>query len=523
MHDGNSTPDYANLRYVIYARKSTEDEGRQIRSIKDQVYECKRLAESRGIEVKENDIIQEAKSAKVPGKRPLFTQMLKDIRDRKIDGIIAWQPDRLARNMIDAAAVIHLLDTDQLKDMHFYSYQFSNDANGKMMLGMLFVFAKHYSDDLSGKVNRGMRRNFAEGKSSGAPKHGYIRDDESIYRPDENSFELTRQAWMLRAEGKTLDEVAFYLNSQGYSRLVKKVGHRVLVKMDKKKLSNMFADTFYFGLLNQTGQTVDLLEAPGSFIPMIDKATFLQVQEHSRRNTRGQGKKNQVFFPGKGLIYCGVCKADKSMAIGNTTSKGRTYTYYRCDNPVCTRNKRSTKIDTLFTAIQTFIAESLGKLPEETYDQYLKELKEFSDTKLVSIRSAMKRSQVVLEGKNKSLISHSHSLASIADDRTRARIIQEMNNLTLDTEKLENQINKYKKSLERSAIPKLEPHEFWTLVQNTSKDLRKATEFQKDTILRTLFLKLYFDDKNVASAIWKEPFSSLLQMSEVSNGRGDRT
>lgn len=523
MHEGNSTPDYANLHYVIYARKSTEDEGRQVRSINDQVYECQRLAESLGIKVSPDDIIRESKSAKVPGRRPLFAQMLKDIRDRKIDGIIAWHPDRLARNMIDAGTIIHLLDTDQLKDIRFYSYQFSNDANGKMMLGMLFVFAKHYSDDLKSKVDRGMRRNFAEGKSSGAPKHGYVRDEEGIYRPDEGNFELMRQAWTLRAEGKTLDEIAFYLNSQGYSRLVKKVGHHVQVKMDKGILGKMFADTFFFGLLNQTGQTVDLLEAPGSFTPMVDRATFLKVQEHSRKNTRGQGKKNQVFFPAKGLIYCDVCKTDKPMAVGNSTSKGRIYTYYRCHNGRCPRQKRSTGIDTLFAAIQTFIAGSIGKLPEETYDRYLEELKEFSNTKITGIRASMKRSQVVLDDKSKRLINHSNSLASITDERTRAKIIQEMNNLTLDAEKLESQIGKYKKTLEKSTVPKLEPREFWSLVQNTSRDLGKALEFQKDIIVRNLFLKLYFDDEKVASAIWKEPFSSLLNMSEVSNGRGERT
>lgn len=81
-----------------------------------------------------------------------------------------------------------MLDTDVIKDIQFVSHQFSNDANGKMLLGMLFVFSKHYSDDLSSKVTRGNRGNLRDLKSCGTSKHGYIRDDEDIYRTDGDDF-----------------------------------------------------------------------------------------------------------------------------------------------------------------------------------------------------------------------------------------------------------------------------------------------------------------------------------------------
>jgi DNA invertase Pin-like site-specific DNA recombinase len=142
MYSEQSEVDLRNLKYVMYLRKSTEDEGRQIRSIKDQEYDCRELSRRLGLNVVA--VLSEEKSAKKPNNRPIFNNMMKRIRAKEFDAIIAYHPDRLARNMIEAGKIIHMLDIDIVKDIRFVSHQFSNDANGKMLLGMLFVFSKHF-------------------------------------------------------------------------------------------------------------------------------------------------------------------------------------------------------------------------------------------------------------------------------------------------------------------------------------------------------------------------------------------
>lgn len=81
----NSSPE--TYKYVIYIRKSTDEDNKQIRSVDDQIAECKEYAEKNNLYVK--NIVVEKQSAKEPGIRPKFRKMLDDISDEVYDGLIA--------------------------------------------------------------------------------------------------------------------------------------------------------------------------------------------------------------------------------------------------------------------------------------------------------------------------------------------------------------------------------------------------------------------------------------------------
>lgn len=148
--------DIAKLRYVLYARKSIDDPQRQIRSVDDQVDECKLLAERNGMRIVKT--FRETKSAKTPGKRKVFDEMMSGIEAGTYDGILAWNPDRLARNMIEGSHILNLVDNKKVQDLKFVTHYFTNDASGKMLLGISFVMADYYSRNLSQNVTRGVRK-----------------------------------------------------------------------------------------------------------------------------------------------------------------------------------------------------------------------------------------------------------------------------------------------------------------------------------------------------------------------------
>ena len=100
------------MKYFLYARKSTEDEERQVMSIEAQLAELNEYAKRENIEIAQTFI--ESKSAKKPG-REIFNEMMAKVESSNEPvGLIAWHPDRLARNSIDGGQVIYSIDTGKI-------------------------------------------------------------------------------------------------------------------------------------------------------------------------------------------------------------------------------------------------------------------------------------------------------------------------------------------------------------------------------------------------------------------------
>ena len=87
------------LKYCLYARKSSESDERQAMSIDSQLSEMRALAESEGLNVVCE--LQESHSAKDSGKRPVYNQMLAGIANDDYNAVLTWAPDRLSRNAGD--------------------------------------------------------------------------------------------------------------------------------------------------------------------------------------------------------------------------------------------------------------------------------------------------------------------------------------------------------------------------------------------------------------------------------------
>ncbi|MBI2674598.1 MAG: recombinase family protein, partial [Candidatus Yanofskybacteria bacterium] len=121
-------------KYFLYARKSTEDDDHQIMSIEAQLFELREYARKENLEILEE--FQESKSAKKPG-RELFGEMMTRIERGEANGIIAWHPDRLARNSVDGGRIIYAVDTTKIVSLRFPTFWFESTPQGKFMLPII--------------------------------------------------------------------------------------------------------------------------------------------------------------------------------------------------------------------------------------------------------------------------------------------------------------------------------------------------------------------------------------------------
>ena len=144
------------MKYCLYARKSTEQDEKQALSIESQVKEMLAIADRENLDIV--DIRREAHSAKDSGQRPVFKELLEDIRRERFNGILVWHPDRLSRNAGDLGSLVDLMDQKLVVQIRTYGQTFTNTPSEKFLLMILCSQAKLENDNKS--INATLRFTF---------------------------------------------------------------------------------------------------------------------------------------------------------------------------------------------------------------------------------------------------------------------------------------------------------------------------------------------------------------------------
>ena len=444
-------------KYFLYARKSTEDDNKQIMSIEAQLFELREFARKENLEILEE--FQESKSAKTPG-RLVFGEMMAKVEEMGNVGILAWHPDRLARNSVDGGRIIYAVDQRNVVSLRFPTFWFEPTPQGLFMLQVAFGQSKYYSDNLVQNIKRGMRQKVRRGEWLGFAPPGYVNNPRTRnIEPHPTHSRIIKRAFEEYAKGKhTLISLANFLAEHGMST-------RENTPLAKCSIKIILTNKAYLGFVKYHGELFE-----GTFAPIITPKLFEAVQKVLA--TRGRPRKSKVGhnFPFVGLFCCGEC-GSMITAQWATNRFGTKYRYYRCTKKKGKCSQGYLREDRLVAQIQerlqkiSLCDESIDKMLKQV-DKWEKENNLSSQTCVQNLADKIKVSEDRLE----KLVS-----SYLDGDIPKEIYIQKKEGNMRSTLALKQK----QKDLERKGNNWVEPLRNWILDMKLANFLSSSTDFHE--------------------------------------------
>lgn len=311
---------------VLYARKSTDREDKQILSIPSQIRALREFATRSGLTITHE--LVESCSARRPG-RPIFSKLLKDAEAGRVERVLSWRLDRLARNPVDGGQLIFLLGEGVLKELITPEGSYTGAGDSKFMLSVLFGAATKMTDDLSAGVKRGSEDVLKAGRLPGCPPLGYIKvRDRPGFRgagkvvPDPERFEIVQRMWKDMASGTTTVAEVWRRATEEWGLASRETRGANRVVPSVTTLYGMFRNPFYAGIMRYGAKRFE-----GEHKPMVTLEEFDRVQELIRPAETPRPSRHDFMY--RGLLRCSLCAR---LLVGERITKrsGLAFTYYRC-------------------------------------------------------------------------------------------------------------------------------------------------------------------------------------------------
>ena len=476
------------MKYIIYTRKSTEDEDKQVLSIESQLAELREFAVKEKLEIVAS--FCEVKTAKEPG-RTKFAEMLSLIEKGKADGILSWHPDRLARNSVDGGKIIHMVDRGLIKSLKFPTFWFEPTPQGLFMLSIAFGQSKYYIDNLSENVKRGMRQKIRNGIWPVWAPIGYLNNPKTrMIDIDLEKAPKIRKLFELYATGEhNLNSLANWCKENNFKG---NLGKEISTSNIQKILQNVF----YIGLMKYKEEIFE-----GKHIPLISKRLFDKVQEILKQKGKPQKikKHNFIFL---GLMKCGFCGASI------TAETQKEHIYYRCTKKkgLC-QEKHYLREESLIEQIKTFLQKvSLSnKITKKVLIELEKEEEQAKEqAKLIvqNLKEELKQIETKLE---KLLDVYLNEVISTEEYTARKQKI-----LTWKLE-LQEKIRDF----EQKGLSWLEPAREFVLKLNYAEKLRNSENYQEMTTFLKNIGSNHILQTQKLSFCWKFPFNLAAERSEA--------
>ena len=366
----------------LYMRVSTEDQAREVFSLPEQKERLEAFCKFKGYTIV--DYYTDAGiSAKTGNYRPEFERLKEDIKNKKINTIVALKLDRITRSIYDWEKLMTFLDeNDAYLDCANDEINTTN-ANGKMVSRLLMSVSQNEIERTSERTKIGLAGAIKMGHIPNQAPLGYKHEDKRLVI-DYSTKDVVERIFDLYYNGNSYQKISNILNEE-----------QVLGKTNWRDSSivAILENEIYKGDFVHGKRTKNPTYYSNVVEPIIDKEKWEECQVQKKRNSRSYQRTVTYLFLQK--LCCPKC--NRILGGKATTKKnGHTYYYYYCNDCKITIKEKTieeyfdTFIDELVeydSVVNQFFLPMIKQKFDEPKDELKKEIKKQND-RLERIRKA---------------------------------------------------------------------------------------------------------------------------------------
>lgn len=286
-------------------------------------------------------------------------RMLDDVKDGKLDEIIIYKLDRLTRNVIDTYELVQMFLGLEVNLIAVLDNLDIHSANGRMILGILAIFAQWERETIIERTNDGQLQMAAEGKypKPGCPL-GYIKDKDKYLSVDDHT-------------AKIIKDIFKWAKSYTFVEIQNRVKEVYDLDLRTDRIRRMiFEDGYYGEFLYKNIVFPEIVPA------LVSKSAALEARKMLGKRAVMYGKEQNKFYY-RNKVKCSCCG---DITIGIPTYKNnKRYYYYYCK----TCNKRINQ-DVI---INETLFDVICRIDKLSFDNVIKEAKK----KIEKLETKLKR------------------------------------------------------------------------------------------------------------------------------------
>ncbi len=330
------------MRAIVYSRVSTDTQERDGTSLDTQERACVELAEDRGWRVVR--CVRDAASGGAL-ERDGLDELRAALQRGEADVVVAYAVDRLSRSQNHIGILFDEFERAEAR-LEFVTERFEDTAVGRFILAARAFIAEVEREKIAERTMRGKEERAKSGRipqAFGRGCYGYTYNPETGRREiDPYQAAVVGRIFVRYAASRSFSTVANELNDAGIPAFSGGRWYGITIR-------RMLLNEAYIGrtVYRRTKRVrvraagarrrtrvierpeEEHIEIPGATPPIVDTELWDRVQailnDPERTNRRSTAKRQYML---SGRLRCGLCS---SAMVGQTlTSKGKTYSYYRC-------------------------------------------------------------------------------------------------------------------------------------------------------------------------------------------------